>query len=171
MVAEFSLVTVDRAAIDQAASSGDRPARTVRRSLRELSIQLSAAQLGITLAALLTGYLASPALAKIISPLIKPWAGTHSDGLVHLAALVIATLFSMLFGELVPKNAALANPMPLVRATAGPLRRWRSSLREPVEEPGRAAHGAAGGRRLVRIITRLQPDPRRPTTRQEGAAA
>ncbi len=122
VVAEFSLVTVDRAAIDQAAIGGDKAARTVRGSLRELSIQLSAAQLGITLAALLTGYLASPALAKILSPLIKPWAGSHSDGLVHVAALVVATLFSMLFGELVPKNAALARPMPLVRATAGPLR-------------------------------------------------
>ena len=58
VVAEFSLVTVDRAAIDQAATGGDRTARTVRRSLRELSFQLSAAQLGITLAALLTGYIA-----------------------------------------------------------------------------------------------------------------
>jgi CBS domain containing-hemolysin-like protein len=84
---EFSLVTVDRAAIDQEAKQGDRKARLVRRSLRELSFQLSAAQLGITLAALLTGYLAEPALAKLVAPLIDPWAGTHAKGISHFAAL------------------------------------------------------------------------------------
>jgi CBS domain containing-hemolysin-like protein len=113
---------VDRATIDQQANGGDRTARAVRRSLRELSFQLSAAQLGITLAALLTGYLAAPALAHLLQPLISPWAGRATDGITNVAALGVATLFSMLFGELVPKNAALARPMPLVRATAGPLR-------------------------------------------------
>ena len=69
-MAEFSLVTVDRSAIDKSADSGDRRSGIVRRSLHELSFQLSAAQLGITLAALLSGYLAEPALAKIVAPLI-----------------------------------------------------------------------------------------------------
>jgi CBS domain containing-hemolysin-like protein len=117
VAAEFSLVTVDRAAIDQAAQAGDRAARTVKRSLRELSFQLSGAQLGITLTALLTGYLAEPALSRLLRPVI----GDH-DTVNHIAALAIASLFSMLFGELVPKNAALARPMPLARATAGPQR-------------------------------------------------
>jgi CBS domain containing-hemolysin-like protein len=124
VIAEFSLVTVDRASIDQAAEQGDRKARLVRKSLRQLSFQLSAAQLGITLAALLTGYLAEPALAKLIAPLVDPWAGSHADGWRHILALVIATLISMLFGELVPKNAALARPMRLALATAGPLRNF-----------------------------------------------
>src|SRR5512139_1844524 len=53
VAAEFALVTVDRAEIDQQASSGDRTARTVRLALRELSFQLSGAQLVITISALL----------------------------------------------------------------------------------------------------------------------
>jgi CBS domain containing-hemolysin-like protein len=122
VVAEFSLVTVDRATIDQEAKAGDRTAKIVRRSLHQLSFQLSAAQLGITLAALLTGYIAEPAFAKLIQPLVTPWAGHDSDGITHVIALAVATLLSMLFGELVPKNAALARPEPLVRASAGPLR-------------------------------------------------
>jgi len=126
VVGEFSLVTVDRATIEQASNAGDRTARTVSKSLHELSFQLSAAQLGITLAALLTGYLAEPALARLLRPLIQPWGGSHTQGLTHVAALGVATLFSMLFGELVPKNAALARPMPLVRASAGPLRTFAS---------------------------------------------
>jgi CBS domain containing-hemolysin-like protein len=117
VAAEFSLVTVDRAAIEQQAQAGDRTARTVRRALRELSFQLSGAQLGITLAALLTGYLAEPALSRLLHPLL----GDHRT-LTYAGALIIATLFSMLFGELVPKNAALARPMPLARATARPQR-------------------------------------------------
>ncbi len=115
VTAEFSLVTVDRSAIEASAQSGDKRARTVQRSLRELSFQLSGAQLGITIAALLTGYLAEPALARLITPVVG-----DRQGLVHVIALVVATLFSMLFGELIPKNAALARPMPLARATAGP---------------------------------------------------
>ena len=122
VVAEFSLVTADRAAIDHDAQAGDKTARTVRKSLRELSFQLSAAQLGITLAALLTGYIAEPAFAKMVRPLFSSWAGDSTDGVVHIVSLVIATLLSMLFGELIPKNAALARPMPLVRASAVPLR-------------------------------------------------
>ncbi len=121
VVAEFSLVTVDRATIDQEAKAGDRTAKLVRRSLHQLSFQLSAAQLGITMAALLTGYIAAPAFAHLIRPLIGPWAGEHSEALIHVIALAIATILSMLFGELVPKNAALARPEPLIRATAGPL--------------------------------------------------
>jgi CBS domain containing-hemolysin-like protein len=117
VAAEFSLVTVDRAAIEQQAQAGDRAARTVRRALRQLSFQLSGAQLGITIAALLTGYLAEPALARLLHPV----TGSHA-GLSAVLALAIATLISMLFGELVPKNAALARPMPVARATAGPQR-------------------------------------------------
>ncbi|WP_211216281.1 hemolysin family protein [Longispora albida] len=112
VAAEFSLVTVDRAAIDQQVAAGDRRSGTVQKALRTLSFQLSGAQLGITLTALLSGYLAKPAIASLLAPVIK------SEGFATGVALGIATLFSMLFGELVPKNAALARPMPIARATA-----------------------------------------------------
>jgi CBS domain containing-hemolysin-like protein len=120
VAAEFSLVTVDRSAIERAASGGDRKARTVQKALRELSFQLSGAQLGITMAALLTGYLAEPALAHLFVGL--------PAGASHALALTVATLFSMLFGELVPKNAALARPMPIARATAGPQRAFSKAF-------------------------------------------
>ena len=123
VAAEFSLVTVDRATIEQQAQAGDKTARTVRRALRELSFQLSGAQLGITLAALLTGYLAEPALSRLLRPLL----GDHR-ALIYAVSLAIATLFSMLFGELVPKNAALARPMPLARATARPQRAFSNAF-------------------------------------------
>jgi CBS domain containing-hemolysin-like protein len=122
VVAEFGLVTVDRAEIDKRAEQGDRRARTVRNALHELSFQLSGAQLGITITALLTGYLAEPALSRLITPLVRPLAGGVTDTAAHVLSLVLATLVSMLFGELVPKNAALARPMRAALATAAPLR-------------------------------------------------
>jgi CBS domain containing-hemolysin-like protein len=122
VVAEFGLVTVDRVEIDQRADRGDRAARTVRHALHELSFQLSGAQLGITITAVLTGYLAEPALSRLFAPLVEPVAGRHTDTVTHALALILATLFSMLFGELVPKNAALARPMQAALAAAAPLR-------------------------------------------------
>jgi CBS domain containing-hemolysin-like protein len=121
VAAEYSLVTVDRAAVEAAAQGGDPTARSIRRALRHLSFQLSGAQLGITITALLTGYLAEPALATLFRPLLRSFGGA-ADTLAGFLALALATVFSMLFGELVPKNAAIARPMPLARRTARPMR-------------------------------------------------
>ncbi|MFC4019528.1 hemolysin family protein [Micromonospora sp. GCM10011542] len=124
VAAEFALVTVDRAEIDRRAAGGDAAATTVRTALRELSFQLSGAQLGITITALLTGYLAEPALARIFTPLLRPVVGDATERFTPFLALALATLLSMLFGELVPKNLALARPMPTALATAGPMHRF-----------------------------------------------
>ena len=129
---------MDRAEIDRRIQDGDRPARQVRSALRELSFQLSGAQLGITITTLLTGYLARPALAHLLEPL-----GLSRTAL-DLIPLVIATLFSMLFGELVPKNFALARPMPAALRTAGPMRVFARLFRWLI----RALNGSAN--RIVR---------------------
>jgi CBS domain containing-hemolysin-like protein len=128
VAAEFGLVTVDRTEIDARADAGDRRARTVRQALHELSFQLSGAQLGITIAALLTGYLAEPALAKLFRPAIEPLAHDATRTVTTILALALATLLSMLFGELVPKNAALARPMAAVLGTVVPLRAFSATF-------------------------------------------
>ncbi|MEU7781477.1 hemolysin family protein [Micromonospora parva] len=146
VAAEFALVTVDRAEIDRRAVAGDEAARTVRAALRELSFQLSGAQLGITITALLTGYLAEPALARLFAPLLRPIAGDNTERLTPFLALALATLISMLFGELVPKNAALARPMPAALATAGPMHAFSRTFGWLI----RGLNGSAN--RLVRAL-------------------
>ncbi|MET7875585.1 hemolysin family protein [Micromonospora profundi] len=146
VAAEFALVTVDRAEIDRRAAAGDEAARTVRVALRELSFQLSGAQLGITITALLTGYLAEPALARIFTPLLRPVAGDSTERFTPFLALALATLISMLFGELVPKNAALARPMPAALATAGPMHAFSRAFGWLI----RGLNGSAN--RLVRAL-------------------
>ncbi|MFJ8578875.1 hemolysin family protein [Micromonospora sp. NPDC093277] len=147
VAAEFALVTVDRAEIDRRAGEGDGRAVTVRRALRELSFQLSGAQLGITITALLTGYLAEPALARLFAPLLRPMDADRFGGLL---ALALATLISMLFGELVPKNLALARPMPAALGTAGPMRTFSRALGWLI----RLLNGAAN-----RLVRRLGVEP------------
>lgn len=121
VAAEFSLVTVDRALVDRRATEGDRGARRMVPALKRLSTQLSGAQLGITVTSLVVGYIAEPAIASLlrdpIGALGVPEATT--PGLAFGVAFVLATGAQMVFGELVPKNWAIAQPMRVGRAVVG----------------------------------------------------
>ena len=119
VAAEFALVTVDRASVERAAERGDRAARGTLSALRTLSTQLSGAQLGITLTNLGIGYLAQPAIAELLDgPMASLGASEQlADSLSVILALVIATALTMVFGELVPKNLALASPLATAQAT------------------------------------------------------
>ena len=111
--AEFSLVAVDQAVLDKKADEGDRGAASVLRATRTLSTQLSGAQVGITLTTILLGYTTQSALAD----LLVGWLGAAglawglATGIAAFVAAAFINVFSMLFGELVPKNLALAHPM------------------------------------------------------------
>jgi CBS domain containing-hemolysin-like protein len=112
VAAEFSLVTVDRSRVTDAAERGDRTAQGVLAALRTLSTQLSGAQLGITVTSLIVGYLAEPSLATLLrGPLTSAGlAEGAAAGIAVTTALVLATALQMVFGELVPKNLAIARP-------------------------------------------------------------
>lgn len=122
VAAEFALTALEKSAVDSAvATRDDARSRQVQRAHRTLSFQLSGAQLGITITTLITGYLAEPVLARFFVPLATMLGASESlaAGVSLAAALIIATSFSMIFGELVPKNIAIAMPMGTARATAG----------------------------------------------------
>jgi CBS domain containing-hemolysin-like protein len=103
VAAEFALVTVDRSAVEQSASAGDRSARGVQKSLRLLSSHLSGAQIGITITNLGIGWLAEPAVSEIIrDPLAS--LGLPDRAVAPTAViigLVVSTVVTMVFGELV----------------------------------------------------------------------
>ncbi|MFC0451485.1 hemolysin family protein [Rhodococcus jostii] len=121
VAAEFSLTALERSTVDSHARGGDRRARQVQHAHRTLSFQLSGAQLGITITTLITGYLSEPVLARFITPILDAVGFSESAAAATslVIALVLATSFSMVFGELVPKNLAIAHPLPTARATAG----------------------------------------------------
>ncbi|MET3985562.1 hemolysin family protein [Streptomyces sp. PvR034] len=127
--AEFALISVRRSQIEPYAEQGDRRARAVLWGLEHVSALMAAAQLGITLCTLVLGVVAEPAIAHLLTPLLDlvgvPAGVTHAISFV--VALALATYLHMLFGEMLPKNVALAEPVrtalllgpPLVALTRG----------------------------------------------------
>ena len=118
VAAEFAFVTVDRPSVERAARAGDLRAEGVQTALRGLSTQLSAAQVGITVTNLLIGFLAEPSIARLIDGPLES-AGVPSgavSGVALVIALGLATGVTMIFGELVPKNLAIARPLATARA-------------------------------------------------------
>jgi CBS domain containing-hemolysin-like protein len=116
VAAEFSLVAVDAAVIDAA----PRPERLrpLRRALGSASFYLSASQVGITLTTILLGYTAQPAATKLFVGWLggpKGVAEAAGTALAAALALVFVNTLSMLVGELVPKNLAMAEPLKTAR--------------------------------------------------------
>jgi CBS domain containing-hemolysin-like protein len=129
--AEFALIAARRSKLEHLAEEGDRRARLALRSVRELSLMLAGAQLGITMASLGLGALAEPAVARLIEVPLDS-AGL-SPGLVHslsfAIALTIVVFFHMVIGEMAPKNIAIAEPQRSALWIAPPFRLYTTLFR------------------------------------------
>lgn len=99
--------------MERKAQEGLRPARRILGSLQNLSFELSGAQLGITLTSLILGAIAEPTVARLIEPVVSsiPFlSATVAPAVSLVIAFILATGGAMVFGELVPKNLAIARP-------------------------------------------------------------
>ena len=106
---EFALIASRRTRLESMAEEGDNRARRALASLSDLNLQLAGAQLGITIASLLLGFVAEPALADLFERGIEqvidvPERLLHTIGFV--IALTIVVFLHMVIGEMVPKNIA-----------------------------------------------------------------
>jgi CBS domain containing-hemolysin-like protein len=133
--AEYSFVAIDRSAVEKAAGEGDRQAEGVRQALRTLSTQLSGAQIGVTLTNLVIGFLAEPAIAGLLeTPLESAGVSRGAVPGVSVAlGLTLATVATMLFGELVPKKLGIAIPFPIARRTQVFIRGFTSAMTYPIK--------------------------------------
>lgn len=122
VAAEFSLTALERSTVEANARDGNRRDLMVQKAHRSLSTQLSGAQVGISITTLATGFLAEPVVATLIAPVLTAIHVPERfiSGLALALAVLIATSISMIFGELVPKNLAVARPVPTARWSAGP---------------------------------------------------
>ncbi|TXR55125.1 hemolysin family protein [Quadrisphaera setariae] len=153
VAAEFSLLTVDRATVERDAEGGDRRAAGTLDALRNLSTQLSGAQVGITITNLAIGYLAEPAIGRLIAPVLADvgiTGGTATAVSVALA-LALSTLGTMVFGELVPKNLAISLPYATAYAVQGFSRGFARAMAWPI----RLLNGMANA--LLRGLFRTEP--------------
>lgn len=117
VAAEFSLVNLDRAQLERERDEGAQGLTSTINALKHTSTHLSSAQLGITITTLLAGYTLEPAFSHFLAPALgwmrlgEPWATTVAS----IVAVAVATVLSMIFGELAPKNFALAVPLATAR--------------------------------------------------------
>jgi CBS domain containing-hemolysin-like protein len=153
VAAEFALVSVDRGLVEGRAEAGDRTARTILRSLRNLSFELSTAQFGITVSSLVLGFVASPTIGAALRPALEgAGLGDHrAEQVATVLALVIATVASMVLGELAPKALSITHPYATAAWTAAPLRWISVSCALPI----RFLNGSANW-----VVRRLGMEPK-----------
>lgn len=122
---EFALIASRRTKLESLADAGSTRANVALRSVRHLNLQLAGAQLGITMASLLLGYVAEPAVAGLIESGIDQVVEVP-DGVLHtlgfVTALTIVAFLHMVLGEMVPKNVAIAAPERCLLLLAVPNR-------------------------------------------------
>ena len=152
--AEFALIAVRRTRIEQLAGEGNTRARVALRSIREVSLVLAGAQLGITMASVGLGFVAEPALAHAIEAAIEPWAELP-PAVLHAVSFVVAlnvvVFFHMVLGEMVPKNVAISEPERSALLVAVPMRAYVAVFRPVIRGLNAIANA---GLRLLRIEPR-----------------
>ena len=113
---------MDRERVEIDAAAGSRRARATSSALRRLSFHLSGAQLGITVTSLIIGFIAEPTIADVLDPLLVDVVGDdRASGVSIVLALSLATVVTMVVGELVPKSLAIARPRATAYLLAPPM--------------------------------------------------
>src|SRR5690625_648898 len=136
VAAEFALVGARRTRMSELADEGSGTARVILRILEDhvlLDRGIAAAQIGITLASLVAGYVGQ----ALLTPVLTPWlgrVGVTSDVAAATVATTIILLsitgFQVVFGELLPKSIALRFPERIALGCARPLQ-WSMVVLSP----------------------------------------
>lgn len=160
VAAEFALIAVRRSNIESRAAAGERGARLVERTLKDLDRYIGATQLGITLAALALGWFGGDTVAWLVDRVVERFGLAPAPAAVHtttamIAAFAIVAFLHVVIGELTPKSVALVRPDRTSLLIARPLVAF-AVLMSPLIAVFNAA--ATGVLRMLRV---------RPTTNVE----
>ena len=131
---EFSLIAARRSQLEARADEGDARAAAAIRSIGELSFMLSASQLGITLCSLIIGYLAEPAIARILDGPFHAvgLSETVAHGVAFAIGLAVVVFLHLVFGEMVPRYLAMSAPDRGALLLARPMRGFAAVFRPAV---------------------------------------
>jgi CBS domain containing-hemolysin-like protein len=135
VAAEFALISSRKDRIESLIAQGRKGARKVLYATEHLSIMLAGAQFGITIASLILGKVAEPAIAHFLE---APFMALGvPENLLHPLSFVIAlafiTFLHILFGEMVPKNIAIAGPETLAMWLTPAMIGWVKITRPLIE--------------------------------------
>jgi CBS domain containing-hemolysin-like protein len=127
---EFAVIASRRSRIEGMGVDDTRRGAAALSAMSEVSLQLSGAQLGITMASLGLGAVAEPAVGHLVEGLLEAVFPDMSAGVVHtigfIGALAIVVFVHMVFGEMVPKNVAIAGPERTLLWLAVPNRAYQA---------------------------------------------
>ncbi len=123
VMSEIALVSARKSRLEMMSEKGDKKAENALKLANNPELFLSAAQIGITLIAILTGVFSGERFGANLKPYIeeiaflKPYAGAVATSII----VIIVTFLSIIFGELIPKRIALINPEKIAKKAAAPM--------------------------------------------------
>jgi putative hemolysin len=123
VMSEIALVSVRKAKLESMAEKGDLNAKRALQLANNPELFLSAAQIGITLIAILTGVYSGERFSVYLVPLFEKinFLKDYAEGISLTIVVVIVTFLSIIFGELIPKRIALLRAEKIAKAVAGPV--------------------------------------------------
>ncbi|MCX2968144.1 MULTISPECIES: hemolysin family protein [Streptomyces] len=124
VAAEFALVAAKRHRVEKAVAEGRRGAKAALAGMRELSLMLAGAQLGITVCTLGLGSVSKPAISHALDPLLFQLGlpSALSYGVAFAVAMTVVVFLHMVVGEMAPKSWAIAHPERSAMLLAPPFR-------------------------------------------------
>lgn len=143
VAAEFALLASRRSRLEALAAEGDPRAKHAIAGIRELSLMLAGAQLGITMASLGLGAFTEPALHGGLERLLGNTAIPEavSGGLAFALALAIVVFLHMVVGEMAPKSWAISHPERSALILARPFRAFALVFRPFIQLLNLLANG------------------------------
>ncbi|MDX3645358.1 hemolysin family protein [Streptomyces sp. MB09-02B] len=153
VAAEFALVAARRHRVEQAAASGRRGAHAALAGMRELSLMLAGAQLGITVCTLGLGAVSKPAISHELDPLLHDLGlpSAVSYGVAFVVAMVVVVFLHMVVGEMAPKSWAIAHPERSAMLLSPPFRAVVRAVRPLIGLLNRVSNALV---RLCRVTPR-----------------
>ncbi|MEU7576654.1 hemolysin family protein [Streptomyces sp. NPDC041068] len=153
VAAEFALVAAKRHRMEKAAADGQRGAKAALAGMRELSLMLAGAQLGITVCTLGLGSISKPAISHELDPLLHQWGlpSGLSYGVAFAFAMIVVVFLHMVVGEMAPKSWAIAHPERSAMLLSPPFRAVVKVVRPVIWVLNKVSNGLV---RLCRVTPR-----------------
>ncbi|MFC8567347.1 hemolysin family protein [Streptomyces sp. NPDC057245] len=153
VAAEFALVAAKRHRMEKAVADGQRGAKAALAGMRELSLMLAGAQLGITVCTLGLGSVSKPAISHELDPLLHELGlpTALSYGVAFAVAMIVVVFLHMVLGEMAPKSWAIAHPERSAMLLAPPFRAVATAVRPLIRLLNRISNALV---RLCRVAPR-----------------
>ncbi|MFJ9906923.1 hemolysin family protein [Streptomyces sp. NPDC101152] len=156
VAAEFALVAARRHRVEKAAAEGRRGAEAALSGMRELSLMLAGAQLGITVCTLGLGSVSKPAVSHALDPLLHRLGlpAAVSYGVAVAVALIVVVFLHRVVGEMAPKSWAIADPERSAMLLSPPFRAMVKAVRPLISLLDTVSNALV---RLCRVAPREEP--------------